>query len=615
MKKNLPKMPEEMPKKRGKIEYRSNTNPLNPEEDDVEMYEKLADENIKMVKEIQKGYSSENEISGKVQKKIAKKVAVWISAGIAGSTGVFVGLGETGNLPGEVQEWYDESAVQIRQMFGVEVGSEELSRLVAESESKELSGLEIEGLTHVFRNNRWEYIDPNDGTVAGFWNEKEGRYEHVADVLRGEWTGLFVSQPLEEVKDELKDDEEWTKENWENGKIKIPITFDITKGGIIEEIKAQGNIIRFSKPTIAIGIRNLSSETVIFSPFPFENTSLSFSWTTDDARFSINKDLISLTFNFKNTSQCLILDNGFPDNPYNAPEYVGKGRPVFLGYPILEVGDNDVLSKITTAIVNPFLKENYQVLALSSQEGEGPINFSFENLLRDDKGRFVFIAPEQAEIEKIRTATKEEIANNNQKVEEKELEEKIETSSLIEKSETAPVIEGLRFDKETGFYFTEDNTKAGEFKNGFLGLNAKTIESLKATGLAFGIPLPFNPLDAENIKMVENKIVGVNYLLFRLSSKVTIYSPVKGTVSKIRGGMIVNVETMERRNYEGLYFTLGNGRELLINSEKFDSLVKESGAVEVGEKLGEVSKDVFIEARFDNILTIDNNLVFILPNE
>lgn len=499
--------------------------------------------------------------------------------------------------------------------FVVSVISCKESNLIEEAEPKEFTGIEINGLNHVWQNGRWEYVDPDDGIVAGFWNEKEGRYEHVADVLRGEWTGLFVSQSLEEVKNELKDDEEWTKENWENGKIKIPITFDITKGGIIEEIKAQSNIVRFSKPTIAIGIRNLSSETVIFSPFPFENTSLSFSWTTNDARFSINKDSISLTFNFKNTSQCLILDNGFPDNPYNAPEYVGKGRPVFLGYPILEVGNNDVLSKITTAIVNPFLKENYQVLALSSQEGEGPINFSFENLLRDNRGRFVFIAPEQAEIEKIRNATKEEVTNNNQKAEEEKLEERIETSSLIEKSETAPVIEGLRFDKETGFYFTEDNTKAGEFINGFLSLNARTIESLKATGLAFGIPLPFNSLDAENIKMVKNKIVGVDYLLFRLSSKVTIYSPVKGTVSKVRGGMIVNIETMERRNYEGLDFILGDGRELEIKSEKFDSLVKESGAVELGERLGEVSKDVFIKVRFDDILTIDNNLVFILPNE
>jgi len=351
--------------------------------------------------------------------------------------------------------------------------------------------------------------------------------------------------------------------------------------------------------------------------------SFSFSWTTDDARFSINKDSISLTFNFKNTSQCLILDNGFPDNPYNAPEYAGKGRPIFLGCPILGVSNDDVLSKTTTAIVNPFLKENYQVLALSSQEGEGSINFSFENLLRDNKGRFIIINPTESEVEEMRNTTKEEIANAHQETKEEKLEEEIETSSLIEKSETAPVIEGLRFDKKTGFYFTEEindyglpkDTKVGEFSNGFLGLNAGVIESFQAKKLLPKFPLPFSPLDAENIKMVENKIVGVDYLLFRLSNKVTIYSPMKGSVSKIWGERAISVWTDEMKNYEGLDFISKNGVELEISTEEFDSLVKESRAVKIGEKLGEVSKDVFIKARFDDILTIDNSLVFILPND
>ena len=59
-------------------------------------------------------------VSEKVQKKIAKKVAACISAGIVASSGGFIALGETGNLPEQTQEWYDSTADSVRAIFGIE---------------------------------------------------------------------------------------------------------------------------------------------------------------------------------------------------------------------------------------------------------------------------------------------------------------------------------------------------------------------------------------------------------------------------------------------------------------------------------------------------------------
>jgi len=375
------------------------TDPLSPTKEAMKRYEKLARGNIKEVEDIEK------DVSERVKNKIAKKVTAWISAGMVTSTSVFVALGEIGNLPGEVQEWYDETAEQIRVTFGVEsaekLNKEELTSLIAESETKKFTGLEIEGLTHVFRNGRWEYIDPNDGLMVGYWDEGKQRYEHTADVLKGEWKGLFVSQPLNEVENQSKKDDEWTIGNWQNGEIKIPIPFNISSGATIEEVKTLGAVFFGGKLSHrCIGIRDITSKIVILAPFSPETDSLFFGWSDSGTSISIGKGSISFSFDFKNTYQCLIPNNMFPDNPYNGSEYSDASHLLFLGNPILEAGQNDILSKDYTRLINPFLKEQYQVLMLSySPDGE-PTSFSFENLLRDDKGRFVFINPDTIEVKK-----------------------------------------------------------------------------------------------------------------------------------------------------------------------------------------------------------------------
>jgi len=560
-----------------------------------------------------------SKVHKKVQKMIAKKVAACIVAGIIVSSGGFIALGETGNLPEQVQGWYNKTAGSIRTFLGIEEASEELTHLVSEVESKEFTGLEIEGLNHVWQNNRWEYVDPNDDTVAGFWNEKEGKYEHTADVLKGEWKGLFVSQSLKEVRNKLKEDKEWTAENWNNGETKIPLPFDPTKGGTVEEIKALSNFIRGSKTGTVMGIRDLPSETVIFSPLPFEDTGLSFGWSDINASFNIDKDSISLGFNFKKTSQCLILDNGYPDSPYNRPEYAGKGRPLFLGYPILEVNNDDVLSKTATAIINPFLKENYQVLISSNQKGGGPISFSFENLLRDEKGGFIFIAPSQSEVEEMRSAIEEEMERKTAEAEKQTLEENFKTSSLIEKSETAPVIEGLKLDKKTGFYFTkkvndyglEEDTKVGVWIDGFIGLSPELIDYFRSKSKGFKIPLPFKPEEGSKIEIIEERDSDMNYLLIKFLGKTTIYSPINGLCHDSHGN---RSWSLEKGAYQGLNFDSNGETVLSITSKKIDYYPHKEEVL-IGDKLGEVESNVLIEIDFNNFLKIDDNPVFILINE
>ena len=66
----------------------------------------------------------------------------------------------------------------------------------------------IEGLEARWNGeiNRWEYFDPQDNCLVGYWNAEEKRFELTADELRGEWKGLYVDandEAIEEVKNAL----------------------------------------------------------------------------------------------------------------------------------------------------------------------------------------------------------------------------------------------------------------------------------------------------------------------------------------------------------------------------------------------------------------------------
>jgi len=586
----------------------------------------LSERKIKPKLEVIKGRKSREEIveeikrgkigkvSPKVEKKVVKKVVAILSTITVGGTGGFIALGETGNLPEQAQEWYDSTSEDVRAFFGIEVVDETNSQPEAP-----FSGLEIEGLNATFQNDKWEYVDPNDGSVVGFWNENEGKYEHTASILKGEWKGLFVSQSLEEVKEKFEDEGEWTVNNWNNGKIKIPLPFDVTKGGLIEEIKAWGNFIRGSKTGTVIGISNLPSESIVFSPVPFREWNLLTRIMNDSASFGIVEDSVVLNFDFKNTSQCLIPDNGYPDNPYNGPEYTNEYRLLFLGSPILQIKNDEVLPKTSTLIVNPFVSNNFQVLITATEEDGGPINFSFNNLLRDNEGRFIFINPGSSEIELMKNTIEEERSIFFSEEKKEALEEKIENLSLVENSEVAPLIDGLSFDKEVGSYFADEGNpyglnedeKAGVFVDGFIGLNSKVIDYLQSEKIGLQIPLPFISEDGNNIEIVEEVDSGINYLLIRPSKKIVIYSPIDGLCHDSHGNRSWGPD---KGAYQGLNFDL-NGKTLFsINSKKID-YYSHKEEVTIGDKLGEIDSDILIELKSDNLLKINNNLVFILPNE
>jgi len=66
----------------------------------------------------------------------------------------------------------------------------------------------IEGLEARWNGeiNRWEYFDPQDNCLVGYWNKEEEKFELIADELRGEWKGLYVDandEAIEEVKNAL----------------------------------------------------------------------------------------------------------------------------------------------------------------------------------------------------------------------------------------------------------------------------------------------------------------------------------------------------------------------------------------------------------------------------
>ncbi len=335
------------------------------------------------------------EVPKKVQRKIAKKVAACISAGMVASTGGFIALGETGNLPEQVQEWYNDTSENIRAIFGIEVINDVVvDKNVSQTPEAPFEGLKIEGLEHVFQNGRWEYIVPDDGLVAGYWNDKEGRYEHTASVLKGEWSGLFVFKLLGDIEN-LTSKKEWTKEDWENGEIKIPIPFMITKGGVIEEMEIfkQDRTFKPTERQTTLAVSNLPDKTALLMPFINLEHASSMLANSDSGLAGVNliKDELWLTLYIGDIQAV----NDFHD--IIQLEVALGNREIKFGDQLLELNKYSVLtSPMLKAINLSFDLNKYQILlSLSKFKGSdtGGVNFTFDNLLKDEKGRFIFMIP------------------------------------------------------------------------------------------------------------------------------------------------------------------------------------------------------------------------------
>lgn len=244
----------------------------------------------------------------------------------------------------------------------------------ATSAETPFTGLEIQGLSHVWQNNRWEYVDPNDSLVAGYWNDKEGKYEHTADILKGEWEGLFVSQSFKEIEKSFKDDSYWTAPNWENGTIKIPIPFDITKGGIIE----QRIIPMIRKKSLLI--KKLPDGTFILAPFPTQKVGSSRSPSDNSFNgYALIKGEISVSF----------------ITPL-AEEQVGPELPPFdikTGDLLVKISSENYFSfnTLSNFFAPNFLLEGPYQLMVDGATPSGQ-NFSFNNFLKDEGGRFIYLS-------------------------------------------------------------------------------------------------------------------------------------------------------------------------------------------------------------------------------
>lgn len=287
---------------------------------------------------------------------------------------------------------------------------------------EEFTGLEFEGLNLVWQNNRWEYVDPNDGTVAGFWNEEKERFELTANELRGEWKGLFVDFHDSEV--ETKEDEFWDKEKWETGEIKIPIPFELTKGGVIEQKKSS-----LSLTTIIAGnfdflvVRDLPPGTVFSAPFSVNGKrSYGLPLSKDEpCSLSLIRDSVGISIVFKQAEQWIA-----KGNPYNVKLDIEQGGPftnkdkISLGMPLLAIDKKDNLNESYLTKFNSNLSGDYQLLLMSeaiSGNSRLPISFSLsKNLLTDEKGRFIYFKAELVSILEKEAVSIDDEENSNKQV-------------------------------------------------------------------------------------------------------------------------------------------------------------------------------------------------------
>ncbi len=126
-----------------------------------------------------------------------------------------------------------------------------------EVQGPEIEVREIEGLTAVWQNETWEYLDPTTNELVGYWdaeaNEGQGAYVHLVDHLKAEWRGLFVEWPADEI--EAAIDEALAR-----GEVKVVIAGDIKDGEIRQTKTAETK-------DLMIGISGLAEGSNLVTPF------------------------------------------------------------------------------------------------------------------------------------------------------------------------------------------------------------------------------------------------------------------------------------------------------------------------------------------------------------
>jgi hypothetical protein len=356
--------------------------------------ERLKDNSDKSHSELvsQMNWNAEEKVKQENLKRIPKKKKYTIKQKVGASLAAFFTLA----TPAVVFEALDtlDSDFPVVEKYrdlkelAIETGKDALAEFTKnpnEKTAEAFIGLEIEGLNHVYQNGRWEYVDPNDNLTAGYWDEKEGKFELTSNVLRGDWKGLFVAQNSNKIEDPSPG--MWSKNNWNEKIIKIPIPFDIIKGGEIKEIAAYKDILArridinnfFGKTLI---ISNLSDGALIFTPYTPHSAFFGKDGNNCTALFW--RGGIRLYILYKDLEQYI--------GPLEI-NYTGKNMEV--GVPILKVNKEDILT--SRFLPNDLLSRKYQIAFIvhgmeTQHEPLEKLEFSFENLLRNDKGQFIYFS-------------------------------------------------------------------------------------------------------------------------------------------------------------------------------------------------------------------------------
>lgn len=223
--------------------------------------------------------------------------------------------------------------------------------------------LQLEGLSLVWQNGQWEYVDI-DGQSIAYWdseaNEGKGRIELVENIKRLDFEkhrGLFV--PWTASQAEAAFAEAW---NHGNGEIRLPMPFQPTQGEIVVKEDLHTGLC----------LRNIPSGTILFAPFGGEVVRFGSEHNAGfDLVWSREEDL-ALHVYFKS----------FED--FTGPQ---EGR-VEAGTPLLRISEK----RLTEFAYNKY-REYQAILSACEADWDEGFDISFENLLRDSQGRLVYLSP------------------------------------------------------------------------------------------------------------------------------------------------------------------------------------------------------------------------------
>ena len=253
----------------------------------------------------------------------------------------------------ETGEWFFSEGRSIHDVFEI-------------TPPKEI--LQIEGLELKYNVEKgvWEYHDPEDGLVAGFWNAKEERFELTASVLRVEWKGLYVKTSPQKAQEIF---EESIRENSNHPKVVLPIEMrKYNRGELKEDI-----VTTFGRKDKVIHGRNFPKGTELRAPFGGQ---------TECGALSNGKNTFFESIVF------------FPLPLSNLYFYIdfqeSEENREFIKHPPTSVKAGHILGKVSSRA--PFCRDidttaqfEFSFANLNTVE----IKIDFSSLARDEKGRIL----------------------------------------------------------------------------------------------------------------------------------------------------------------------------------------------------------------------------------